>query len=501
MSANLIVFDKEDIQEGVQDCKNSVIGRLLTEKSVHVNSLSNALNSIWNAPKGFKVINMGEKLFQIFFEHEKEADRVVKGSPWVFRNSWLVLHHWVRGVQPSELSFHHVPVWMQIWGLPIHCRTKQMGQRIGSCMGEVLESHVHEIQGRGSFVKAPFERLPQFCYQCGVIGHDDDGCNGDKDEEDADHPRGPWMRASQAGRAKALAQELLEKLSTLTVHNPKPADPNPPPPSDPEPIPTPKVPILETLTTVSPEEVVHPQEKNLCASPDQLSNPYLKDISNTQPDARTKGGKWKRLRITKQPTGGKENSPITTDPLKCKAGNVEDVRNGFHVKVWDDGWLPLYPGYKPHEPRPNKEVVQRVFDLIDPATYLWNSSLLDEFFLPNEAEQIRCIPLPTTIQEDKFCWGVRMDRVFTVRSGYHFAMQELNSIATDTANSHTSSDCNWKKLWSFKAINANPARNPSPNVSWPRSGSQVEKWFPPPHHWYKLNVDAAHAAGEVWGIG
>ncbi|KAJ1377597.1 Reverse transcriptase zinc-binding domain [Sesbania bispinosa] len=323
MTSNLIVFDEEDIQDGLQDCKNNVIGKLLTEKSVHVNSLSNAFNSMWNAPKGFKVFDLGEKLFQIFFETEKEADRVVRDNHWVFRNSWLVLRRWERGLHPTEMVFHQVPVWLQIWGLPIHCRTKQMGQRIGSCMGNVLEAH------------------------CGVIGHDEDGFHEDKNDGDDDHPRGPWMRDVQ---------------SELVLDSP-------PEPNIPSIIPLPKDQVGETE---------YPREKNLVPHADQDATLLLK-------------------------------------------------------------------------PRPKPDAVQNVHDLINPVSHLWNTPLIENLFLPIEADQILCIPLPTTTtnQEDKFYWGAKKDGVFTVRSGYHFALQELKSKDTDNNSSHSPPDFNWKKLWSF----------------------------------------------------
>ncbi|KAJ1403686.1 Zinc knuckle CX2CX4HX4C [Sesbania bispinosa] len=217
-----IVFEEEDIQEGLEECGNSVVGKLTTEKSIHVNSLSNAFNSIWNEPKGFKVIDLvGEKIFQFFFQDS----RVVKGQPWSFRNSWLILKRWERHLNPNDMDFRNIQVWVQLWGLPIHCRTRQMGRRIGACMGTVSDADIYEIQGMGSYVRIlveidvskpllpginagsksdgvfwvdfQFEKLPQFCYQCGMkrravlqgIGKMKTG-----------NQLGPWLRASLFGR-------------------------------------------------------------------------------------------------------------------------------------------------------------------------------------------------------------------------------------------------------------------------------------------------------------
>ncbi|KAJ1390041.1 Zinc knuckle CX2CX4HX4C [Sesbania bispinosa] len=264
----IIVFDDEDIQEGLQDCKNIIVAKVFTEKTVHVNSLSNSLNSIWNALQGFKVVDLGEKLFQLFFHNVRDADRALKGNPWIFRHSWMVLRRWECGLNPRDMDFDSIPVWLQIWGLPVHCRTQQMGKKIGASMGRVLESNIYEVQGRGSYVRTlveidaknpllrgvnagsrkdrvfwvdfQYEKLPQFCYGCGIVGHDEDGCNGGTGRQEEERNRGPWMRAVQSGRQvkvsnpqqnhdkpsmspaqeerrKKMAQDLLHKLSSLTM--------------------------------------------------------------------------------------------------------------------------------------------------------------------------------------------------------------------------------------------------------------------------------------------
>ncbi|KAJ1421140.1 Zinc knuckle CX2CX4HX4C [Sesbania bispinosa] len=228
----LIVFTEEDVLEGVDRCHRSLVGKFLTEKPVHTNSLQNALTGIWCNPKGLKVEELEPKLFQFFLNEEKDLDRILRGSLWIFRNSWLVLNRRERNSEPALLNFSIVPLKIQIWGLPLHCRTVQMGRKIGECMGVVRESEIFEVRDRGSFIKIlvdfdttkpllpgvnignrvdgvlwvdfRFERLPQFCYTCGLIGHEEDTCNSDhaktNNSENAEHDFGPWLRASAVSR-------------------------------------------------------------------------------------------------------------------------------------------------------------------------------------------------------------------------------------------------------------------------------------------------------------
>ncbi|KAJ1399445.1 Zinc finger, CCHC-type [Sesbania bispinosa] len=231
-SSPLIVFTEEDVTEGVDRCHKSLIGKFLTEKPVHTNSLQNALTGIWCNPKGLKVEELEPKLFQFFLEEESDLDRILRGSPWIFRNSWLVLNRWDRNIEPALMNFSTVPLKIQIWGLPFHCRTVQMGRKIGACMGTVRDSEIFEVRDRGSFIKIlvdfdttkpllpgvnvgsrvdgvlwvdfRFERLPQFCYSCGLIGHEEDSCRSDPVHANNDDTEGqglgPWLRASAVGR-------------------------------------------------------------------------------------------------------------------------------------------------------------------------------------------------------------------------------------------------------------------------------------------------------------
>ncbi|KAJ1420356.1 Zinc knuckle CX2CX4HX4C [Sesbania bispinosa] len=144
------------------------------------------------------------KTFQFFFGSEEDTTRVIGGSPWLFRNSWLVLKRWSRDQSIDQVEFSKVLLSVQLWGLPPHCRTPKMGRKIGACLGRVEESEVYEGRDKITFVKLlvevdtqkpllpgipvgshmdgvtwvdfRYERLPQFCYKRGHIGHDEDSC-------------------------------------------------------------------------------------------------------------------------------------------------------------------------------------------------------------------------------------------------------------------------------------------------------------------------------------
>ncbi|KAJ1439058.1 hypothetical protein SESBI_02838 [Sesbania bispinosa] len=74
-----IIYDEENVFEGVNSCLKSLVGKILTEKQkpIHVNRLQNALVGIWCNPKDFKVEDIAPKTFQFFFKDDQDVDHIL----------------------------------------------------------------------------------------------------------------------------------------------------------------------------------------------------------------------------------------------------------------------------------------------------------------------------------------------------------------------------------------------------------------------------------------
>jgi hypothetical protein len=171
----------------------------------------------------------------MFMEDPFDQERILLGNPWIFRNSWLIIQPWDRNSDVSNLDIDHAPVWIQLWGLPTHCKTKKMGESIGALLGKVEASEFYEYPGKKMIIKIKvainvhqpiaagilignandgtnwidfrYERLPQVCFKCGLVGHADTLCHNPPLDTADSRPLGPWIRSNQYGRRVMEAKD------------------------------------------------------------------------------------------------------------------------------------------------------------------------------------------------------------------------------------------------------------------------------------------------------
>ncbi|AES73550.1 DUF4283 domain protein [Medicago truncatula] len=85
-------YQESYVQESINQCKHSIIGKILADKPISTQVLFNSLSGIWCNPIGLKITELEGKILQIRMDKEEDMQRILKGNPWIFRNCWLLLH-------------------------------------------------------------------------------------------------------------------------------------------------------------------------------------------------------------------------------------------------------------------------------------------------------------------------------------------------------------------------------------------------------------------------
>jgi hypothetical protein len=133
-----------------------------------------------------------------------------------------------------------------------------MGENIGALLGKVEASEFYEYPGKKLIIKIKvainvhnpitsgihvgnptdgtcwidfrYEKLPQVCFNCGLLGHGDKLCKNQALNLDTLAPLGPWIRSTQYGKRKM--EEKDKKYYSNPSHSKNFGHYSPPVPSD-----------------------------------------------------------------------------------------------------------------------------------------------------------------------------------------------------------------------------------------------------------------------------
>jgi hypothetical protein len=135
-----------------------------------------------------------------------------------------------------------------------------------------------------------------------------------------------------------------------------------------------------------------------------------------------------------------------------KKGSCWKVGNGQHINIWEDNWVAWQNGYKILTPRHNQNNIQMVNELIlNNPTKQWNTSLIDQTFIPSEGYIIKQSPLIMEHVDDQLMWPHTTDGTYSVKSGYNLLKHWLDSESPSSANTYSQNN-HWKKLWTLNTI-------------------------------------------------
>ncbi|XP_030924789.1 uncharacterized protein LOC115951782 [Quercus lobata] len=210
--------------------KNCLVMKVLSRRGVILDALRKNVRMLWKPNKSIGISMIEEEMFLVEFDDERDKRRVLEMSPWHYEKQLVLLQDFDGDQDPKDIVFKWSPFWVQMYNLPLKHRTRETGIAIEASLGEVLEVDVADsgvqwgkclrvrvkidvsrklIRGRkinvdegvARWVLFKYERLPNFCYRCGLLEHDLKDCTQkeelDKTRKIGELQYGAWMRGVQ----------------------------------------------------------------------------------------------------------------------------------------------------------------------------------------------------------------------------------------------------------------------------------------------------------------
>lgn len=226
------------------------VAKILSIKHHSVNFVKSVLAQIWSIPKGLKIAELEHNKFSIIFPSVQEKKRILEKGPWAINRALLILKDVPPYLAIREVNFSTVLFWIRIIGLPREAISKANLCLISSRIGRMVEIdkkslgvffagdyvrvkveiRVHQLLAAGFFqkrkrgvprwIQIKYERLQDFCFKYGILGHDYRICTAAEGVTVTNGITrvalyGPWLRAESeiVSCFQSNRSEIVSKLN------------------------------------------------------------------------------------------------------------------------------------------------------------------------------------------------------------------------------------------------------------------------------------------------
>jgi hypothetical protein len=194
-----------DLVSTTDSPKSFLAAKFLTRRVLNAEAVARTFTPLWRTDHGFTIRDMNENRLVFVFEDEVDRERVMMGEPWAYDKYLIILQRIEKEDAIEDVVFRETSLWVQLHGLPIRRMNPEVANTLISSLGRIeqisdgdtntdggqaMRIRVHlDVtkplcrgrkarleKGRETWISFKYERLPNFCYWCGLLSHSDKDC-------------------------------------------------------------------------------------------------------------------------------------------------------------------------------------------------------------------------------------------------------------------------------------------------------------------------------------
>ncbi|KAL3622061.1 hypothetical protein CASFOL_034257 [Castilleja foliolosa] len=206
------------------DKEYAIIARIIAPKPLNMNAFKTTILKAWNNTSKVQTNLLGDNKMAFIFAEKRDMEKVMNQA-WTFRDHQLVTVRWPPDKAHNEIELNRIRFWVHIFGIPVAFVNQGNAEAMGNELGKFVKTDLHSaaqkwkrslklqieiditkplsgelefFMGSKSYLlEVRYERLNDFCHNCGRIGHKGNICGYAKNRSENlgnNNEFGPWLR-------------------------------------------------------------------------------------------------------------------------------------------------------------------------------------------------------------------------------------------------------------------------------------------------------------------